>query len=592
MDQASGLSGEFGRHTDAGPHVERTLLRVCMVLGSLLVFILLLWGFYIEHSYYAKTQARQATIERDDNLAIALEQYAIRLLKTSEAVTQQVAQQYEEGARGASLEAALLSRARNNDMFSEMLAVSVKGGRIAASRSDTHVLEKLDMAEVFSEDTASSVHIGYPVSVPGTPGMQLPVSRLLRNSSGGIDGAVIAMVPAAKFVDVFLDSRVREDTLILLGRVDGTPISMWHGREVTRASWPAHRMKFQKAVLRVLGPSDLPANDAPRLVTSRRVAGYPLVALVGTSEADALDDSQKRSDTYAAICAAVTLVTAAIAVVLVLGYRRETRMMATVERGRWRLRETIAELEERVLERTRELEGTKRDLEAFSYSVAHDIRAPLSAIEGFSRAILNLPAILASDEPRLGQYLHRIGANIRQMADLTDGLLALAKLSPDRIRSEQVDLTRLAQLSVEALRERNPERLLEVEIQPGLHARGDPALLRQVLDNLLGNAWKFTAQRPAARIEVGRLSGDADGPFYVRDNGAGFHSPYASKLFRPFQRLHKQTEFPGAGIGLASVRRIIEMHGGRVWAEGEADNGASFYFSLPGSGSSDASSVD
>ncbi len=590
MDQTSGLSGEFGRHTDSGPHVERTLLRVSVVLGCLLVFILVLWGFYFEHSYYARAQAREATIERDDNLAIALEQYAIRLLKTSEAVTQQVAQQYEEGARGASLESALLSRARNNDMFSEMLAVSVNGGRIAASRRDTHVLEKLDMAEVFSEDTPGGVHVGYPVTVAGTPGMQLPVSRLLRNASGGIDGALIVMVPAAKFVDVFLDSRVREDTLILLGRVDGTPISMWHGREVTRASWPAHRMKFQKAVLRVLGPSSLPAYDAPRLVTSRRVAGYPLLAVVGTSEADALDESQRRIDTYAAICGAVTLVTAAIAVVLVLGYRRERRMMATVERGRWRLREANAELEEQVLERTRELEGTKRDLETFSYSVAHDIRAPLSAIESFSRAILNLPVVRASDEPRLAHYLNRIEANIRQMADLTDGLLALAKLSPDRIRSERVDLSRLARSSVEALRERDPGRSLEIEIEPGLTAWGDPALLRQVLDNLLGNAWKFTAKRLAARVEVGRLSGDADSPFYVRDNGAGFHPPYASKLFRPFQRLHKQTEFPGTGIGLASVRRIIEMHGGRVWAEGEAGNGASFYFSLPGSGSGDFSS--
>ncbi len=585
MDQASGLSGDFGRHTDSGPHAEHAQLRVGIVLGCLLVFVLLLWGFFIEDSLHEKTQARQATIERGDNLAIALEQYAIRLLKTSEAVTQLVAQQYEDGVRGAALDAALLSRARNNDMFSEMIAVSVAGGRIAASRPDTQAIKQLDMAEVLSEDTPTSVHIGYPVSVPGSPGMQLPVSRLLRDRSGRIDGAVIAMVPVTKFVDVFQDSRVRDDTLILLGRVDGQVISMWHGNEVSRSTWPVHRMKFQKAALSVLGRSDLSAQEGPRLATSRRVAGYPLVAVVGTSEADALDEYQKRTDTYAAICSAVTFATAAIAAVLVLGYRREMRMMAVVEQGRWRLREANAELEEKVMERTRELEGTKRDLEAFSYSVAHDIRAPLSAIEGFSRAISGLPVVSGSDEPQLAHYLDRIRANVRQMGDLTDGLLALAQLSPDRIRNERVDLSRLARNAAEALRERHPGRSIEIEIQPGMHARGDPALLRQVFDNLLGNAWKFTAQLGAARIEVGKLDDDADGPFFVRDNGAGFDAPYASKLFRPFQRLHSQSEFPGTGIGLASVRRIIEMHGGRVWAEGESGNGASFYFSRPDSGS-------
>ena len=583
MDQASGLSGDFGRHTDAGPHAEHTLLRVGIVLGSLLLFVLLLWGFYIEDSLYEKSQARQATLERDQNLAIALEQYAIRLIKTSEAVTQMVAQQYEEGARGAALDAALLSRARNNDIFSEVLAVSVAGKPIAASRPGTPMLQRLNMADVMTEHLPSAVHIGSPVAVPGSSGLHLPVSRLLRDGSGRIDGAVVVMVPVSKFVDVFQESRVRDDTLILLGREDGSVISLWHGKDLSRSGWPEHRTKFQKAVLSVLGRGNLSGEEGPQLVTSRRVAGYPLVAVVGTSEADALDVYQKRSDTYAVICAAVTLAIAAIAVVLVLGYRREMRMMAAVEKGRWRLREANADLEQRVSERTSELEYAKRDLEAFSYSVAHDIRAPLSAIDGFSRALSSLPVISGSNEPRMAHYLDRIRTNVRQMGDLTDGLLALATLSPHRLRSVRVDMSRLAREALEALRERDPGRAVDVEIAPDLRTIGDPALLRQVLDNLLGNAWKFTVAQEAAKIEVGRLLDDADGAFFVRDNGAGFDSRYASKLFRPFQRLHNQTEFPGTGIGLASVRRIIEMHGGRVWGEGEAGNGASFYFWLPDS---------
>ena len=238
------------------------------------------------------------------------------------------------------------------------------------------------------------------------------------------------------------------------------------------------------------------------------------------------------------------------------------------------------ELERRVAERTQALQATNRELEAFSYSVSHDLRAPLRAMDGFSLVLLEDYADKIDAQGR--DYLARVRGASQRMGQLIDGLLALARVTRADLRREPVDLSALAREELADLQAHDPDRAVEVVVASGLRTVGDPRLLHAVLDNLLGNAWKFTAKAPNARIELGRDSAAGDEPiFFVRDNGAGFDMAHSQKLFGAFQRLHARSEFDGLGIGLATVQRIVNRHGGRVWAEGQPGQGATFYFMLP-----------
>lgn len=237
-------------------------------------------------------------------------------------------------------------------------------------------------------------------------------------------------------------------------------------------------------------------------------------------------------------------------------------------------------LEARVALRTRELSHANQELEAFAYSVSHDLRAPLRAIDGFSRILAERYATVLDAEGV--DYLNRVRKAAARMGELIDALLKMSRVSRGEMRLERLDLSRIAGEVMEELSASSPHRNVDVVIAPGLAVEGDAALVRNLLGNLLGNAWKFTRDRSDARIEVG-CTGVEDGMigFFVRDNGAGFTQDYADKLFRPFQRLHRQEDFAGHGIGLASVKRIVERHGGLVHAEGCEGEGATFYFTLP-----------
>lgn len=239
----------------------------------------------------------------------------------------------------------------------------------------------------------------------------------------------------------------------------------------------------------------------------------------------------------------------------------------------------VRQLNQDLQARTVELEAINHELEAFSYSVSHDLRAPLRSIDGFSRALLEDYSDKLDEHGR--DFLNRVRRATQRMGHLIDALLNLSRVTRADLTREPVDLSAMAESVLEDLRETEPDRRVCVEIAPGLHGSADPKLVRVALENLIGNAWKFTARREEARIEIGVEKSD-DGPdvFFVRDNGAGFDMAYASKLFGAFQRLHSANEFPGTGIGLATVQRIIRRHGGRVWAHGEVDRGATIYFTL------------
>jgi len=239
-----------------------------------------------------------------------------------------------------------------------------------------------------------------------------------------------------------------------------------------------------------------------------------------------------------------------------------------------------ANLERRVAERTCELEASNKELEAFSYSVSHDLRAPLRAINGFAQILLKNSA--ANLDERGQRYLQNVAAGGRKMGQLVDDLLAFSRLNRQPLAQAPVDLAELAREHLEDLQRMEPQRTVGIDIGPLPPALGDRALLSQVLINLLNNAWKFTQNNPQARIEVGAQGSNGEAVYYVRDNGAGFDMNYSSKLFGVFQRLHSDEEFPGTGVGLAIVHRVITRHGGRVWADARPGEGATFYFTLPG----------
>ena len=240
--------------------------------------------------------------------------------------------------------------------------------------------------------------------------------------------------------------------------------------------------------------------------------------------------------------------------------------------------EEIRGLNEALKRHTAELEAANKELEAFSYSVSHDLRAPLRAIDGFGLALLEDSANRLDDQGK--NYLDRIRAATKRMAHLIDDLLDLSRLAREEMRLDDVNLSAMATAVLAELRNREPERQVECIIPEGIVVRGDARLLRVVLVNLLGNSWKFTSKKPSARIEFGLTRQDGLPVYFVRDNGAGFDMKRVEKLFGAFQRLHGVTEFPGTGIGLATVRRIIHRHGGRVWADGAEGQGATFWFTL------------
>lgn len=243
------------------------------------------------------------------------------------------------------------------------------------------------------------------------------------------------------------------------------------------------------------------------------------------------------------------------------------------------LRRARDTLEEKVVERTAELRIANRELEAFTYSASHDLRAPLRRVDGFG-SLLEAGYARGLDETGL-KYISRMRAGCHQMGEVINSLLKLSHINRQEITVKPVDLTAMAKVVAGQLKESEPRRQAEIIVAEGLAAAGDPGLLEEVVENLLNNAWKFTKKTERARIEFGETEAEkGEKAYFVKDNGAGFDMAYAGKLFQPFQRLHSSSEFPGTGIGLSTVLRIIERHGGRIWAEGKEGKGAAFYFTL------------
>ena len=253
-----------------------------------------------------------------------------------------------------------------------------------------------------------------------------------------------------------------------------------------------------------------------------------------------------------------------------------------IDRARRQLRQAreqaFADLERLVAQRTAELTTANHELSTFAYSVSHDLRAPLRAIDAFSQALLEDYAETLDDQGK--DYLRRVRTNAGRMAQLIDDLLQLSRLARTELYLDTVDLSATVESIAADLQRGDPQRDVRWDIQPGLRVTGDPTLLRVLLDNLVGNAWKYTSRRPRAHISFGATVADGEAVYFVRDDGCGFDLAFADKLFRPFQRLHTVDEYAGDGVGLATVQRVIRRHGGRIWVDASPDRGATFFFTL------------
>ncbi len=266
---------------------------------------------------------------------------------------------------------------------------------------------------------------------------------------------------------------------------------------------------------------------------------------------------------------------------LAAAFNRMTESLKKVTASRDELDREVTvrkRVEGEIVKANTELAAVNKELEAFAYSVSHDLRAPLRSIDGFSQALIEDYPDRLDEQGK--EYLQRVRLATQRMAVLIDDLLKLSRVTRSEMRRETVNLSTLAQSIAEELRETQPERQVDFAIASDLTTIGDPQLIRLIMENLLSNAWKFTSYHPQARIEFGLTQVDGKEAFFVRDDGAGFDMTYANKLFGVFQRLHSSEEFPGTGVGLATVQRIVHRHSGQVWAEGKEEEGATFYFTF------------
>lgn len=545
--------------------------------GVMALFTILVWAAFVEQATHEHRQALDTVSQRDANLATAVDHYAVRVFRNARAVHHLVGNVYREDEDEAQLLHLLRDRLLANDAFVE-LAACMNDGRVLSSLAAGTLLDAAHCTRLAAATRPSTeVTVGAPIAFGG--GLYVPLTLPLPGADGAPAGVAVALAPVTTMMGIMASASLHDRTTVVLAGDDGVVRAAW------RSDGGAVTDPAQARALAGLGrgaqAADPMIDGRPQLVSTRRLPTWDLRVVVATDRQDALAAFYRRRLLYLALCAAITLGIVAVYVVLSRIHGESVRRAKSLSRARGQLQALNLRLDAQVQERTAQLEQAYRDLESFSYTIAHDVRAPLAAIGTFAEELVAVVAAGGSEKHQ--RYLRRIQANAAQMNQLTQQLLELGQLTRAPLRLAPVDLGALAQEVLARLQDCDGGRSVDVVVQPGLVALADAALARQVLENLLGNAWKFTGGRAQPRIVFGRdPAAAADGwqTFFVSDNGAGFDSEAADGLFQPFRRMHTASEFPGTGVGLATVQRIVALHGGRVWCQSRPQAGATFYFTL------------
>ena len=568
---------EAGR-ADPAAQLRRLSRRWRRTVGTVfLVVAAVVWLIFFESVAHERRLTLGAVAGRDANLARAVEHYAVRVLRTAQAVQGLLGSMVAEGRSEQELLQMVAGRLRANDVLGE-LGLCLADGRVLP-RPGPGALLTASVCEQVTMATSPGPVVSVLPPIGQAGALQLPVTLPIRDAQGRVLGVSVSLVGAEALLGMMKSVNVEAETAVVLVGADGAARAAWRSRT-------GHVLDAEGfyPLAELIRPSSGTASIDGRayLPSSQPIAELRLRVVVASATDDALATYRDRRARMLLLC---TLMTAGLAGAYGLLARMHAEGVERTDalgRARADLQALNAGLDRQVQERTAQLEQANRDLETFSYAVAHDVRAPLAGISGFADALQPLVDTAGSDKQQ--HYLRRIKANASHMDELTLGLLELGRLSRAPLARGPVDLTALAHEVVAGLRESGGGREVDVRIEPGLSAHGDRALLRQVLQNLLGNAWKFSSRQPHARIAFGREHAGArevQAVFSVNDNGEGFDNAMAARLFQPFSRLHKGSEFPGTGLGLAAVRRIVVLHGGEVWCSATPGAGARFFFSLP-----------
>jgi signal transduction histidine kinase len=567
---------EDAGRSDPAAQLRRLSRRWRGTVGTVFLMVAAaVWFIFFESVANERRLTLAAVAGRDANLARAVEHYAVRVLRTAQAVQGLLGGMVAEGRSEQELLQTLAGRLRANDVLRE-LGLCLSDGRVLPKPGPGALLtastcEQLTMAT----SPGPVVSVLPPIGQAGA--LQLPVTLEVRDRQDRLLGISVSLVGAEAILGMMKSVNVEAETAVVLVGADGAPRAAWRSR--TGHVLDAEGFYPLAALVR---PTKGAASIDGRayLASSQPIAELRLRAVVASATDDALATYRDRRARLLLLCLLMTAGLAGAFALLSRMHAEGVERTDALSRARADLQALNAGLDRQVQERTAQLEQAYRDIETFSYAVAHDVRAPLAGISGFADALQPLVETAGGDKQR--HYLRRIKANASHMDELTLGLLELGRLSRAPLARGPVDLTALAHEVVAGLREGGAAREVDVQIEPGLSAHGDRALLRQVLQNLLGNAWKFSSRQPHARIAFGRVrAGEAQAVFCVTDNGEGFDDAMAARLFQPFSRLHKGSDFPGTGLGLAAVRRIVVLHGGDVWCSATPGAGASFFFSLP-----------
>ncbi|HEX2547449.1 MAG TPA: ATP-binding protein [Ramlibacter sp.] len=547
-----------------------------LLLWSVGIVLVLVWAAWAEIARHDRTQAVAAAARRQANLLTAVSHYLGRALSNADALGSFLARAYT--TPGTDFTAALSERAAANELFTEMVLCGNDGlGTSTRPGGDRRAWcgEWLRVTPVGARN-----HPAPPVGEQGVS--HVPLLTHLPATPERPAGVLALLVEVPRLLGLLQDYSIPDETVVLVLGADGVPRARWHSQR-GMADQRAPEAALLPAVAASRAVGQLHAVDGQiKVVSARTMPARPLVLMVATDLTATLADPHRRARQAALVAALVSVLLPLFALVLLRLQGRIAAMAEDLGDAHARLQALNAQLEEEVRARTAELEQAYQELETFSYTVAHDVRAPLATIAGFAQALQDAPS--TQGDARAMHFVRRIQANAAQMNALTEALLALGKLTRASVVSAPVDLSELAAEVLAGLRERDAgARDAQVDVQPGIVVSADPVLMRQVLENVLGNAWKFTARRMPARIRLDANPGPQEGwtTIRVEDNGEGFDASQVRDPFKPFQRMHDAAEFPGTGIGLATVERIVRLHGGTVAIASVPEAGTTVSFTLP-----------